>query len=86
MDELFYEIFAGLPRQGPGDRHSTLRALKSIPGLPYFACILDIGCGTGNQTIDLAGAINGQIIAADNHQPFLDTLKGNAARFGYLTR
>ncbi len=82
MEELFYEIFTELPRQGPGDRESTIKALKSIPGLPANVKILDIGCGSGNQTIDLAGEIDGKIVAIDNYQPFLDRLEYNAARLG----
>ena len=29
---LFFELFTGLPRQGPGDAASTRRALAIIPG------------------------------------------------------
>ena len=36
--------------------------------------ILDIGCGPGVQTIELAKLSNGRIIALDNHQAFLDKL------------
>jgi ubiquinone/menaquinone biosynthesis C-methylase UbiE len=35
---------------------------------------LDIGCGLGMQTIELAKLSKGQIDALDNHQPFLDQL------------
>jgi len=78
MEDLFYEIFTELPRQGPGDYESTIKALRSIPELPATVRILDVGCGTGNQTIDLAGEINGKIVAIDNYQPFLDRLEYNA--------
>ncbi len=82
MEDLFYEIFTELPRQGPGDHESTIKALRSIPGLPAVVKILDVGCGTGNQTIDLAGEINGKIVAVDNYQPFLDRLEYNADKLG----
>jgi SAM-dependent methyltransferase len=82
MEELFYEIFTELPRQSPGDHDSTIRALKSIPGLADNVRILDVGCGTGNQTIDLAGVIDGKIVAVDNYQPFLDRLEYNADKLG----
>jgi len=82
MEDLFYEIFTELPRQGPGDPESTIKALKSIPELPANVRILDVGCGTGNQTIDLAGEINGKIVAVDNYQPFLDRLEYNANKLG----
>ncbi|MBN2213342.1 MAG: class I SAM-dependent methyltransferase [Bacteroidales bacterium] len=82
MEELFYEIFTELPRQGPGDHDSTIKALRAIPELPAAVRVLDVGCGTGNQTIDLAGEINGKIVAIDNYQPFLDRLEYNAAKHG----
>jgi ubiquinone/menaquinone biosynthesis C-methylase UbiE len=82
MEELFYEIFTELPRQSPGDHDSTVKALRLIPEIPAPVRILDIGCGTGNQTIDLAREINGKIIAIDNYQPFLDRLEYNANRLG----
>ena len=31
MTTLFFELFSGLPRQGPGDTASTLRALAAVP-------------------------------------------------------
>lgn len=33
MTDLFFELFTGLPRQGPGDEGSTLRALGLVPPL-----------------------------------------------------
>jgi len=74
MEEFFYEIFEVLPRQGPGNRESTQRAFKAIKGLPLDPMILDIGCGTGAQTFDLAGMTDGDIAALDNYLPFIDTL------------
>jgi len=74
MDELFYEIFSNLPRQGPGDRNSTIKAAKVVSNLQHNPSILDVGCGTGKQTLELADYFGGKIIAVDNHQPFLDEL------------
>ena len=39
--------------------------------------ILDIGCGSGVQTIELAKLSGGHIIALDNYKPFLDKLNKN---------
>ncbi|GAG91278.1 unnamed protein product [marine sediment metagenome] len=39
---------------------------------------MDIGCGPGVQTIELAKISNGKIIALDNHQAFLDKLMEQA--------
>lgn len=33
MTTLFFELFSGLPRQGPGDLTSTLRALAAVPAM-----------------------------------------------------
>jgi len=76
--EYFYELFEVLPRGGPGDNESTRRAFSIIPNLPKQLFILDIGCGPGVQTIELAKISNGKIIALDNHQPFLDKLMKKA--------
>ena len=76
--EFFYELFEALPRGGPGDNKSTRRAFNAIPKLPEPPLILDIGCGPGVQTIELAKLSNGRIIALDNHQAFLDKLIKNA--------
>ena len=72
--EFFYELFESLPRCGPGDNESTRRAFNIIPKPPKQPFILDIGCGPGVQTIELAKISHGKIIALDNHQAFLDKL------------
>jgi ubiquinone/menaquinone biosynthesis C-methylase UbiE len=86
LDSYFYELFENLPRQGPGDNESTRKALGMMRPLPDTVDVLDIGCGSGMQTIELAGHINGTITALDNHQPFLDELERRAAREGLSGR
>ena len=94
--EFFYEIFdASLPRLGPGDDASTRRALstllsarpkgRDVPGAARLR-VLDIGCGTGAQTIQLAKHIDGTILAVDNHQSFLDELQRRAQAAGVSER
>ena len=72
--DYFYELFEALPRCGPGDNKSTRHAFDFIPKLSNQPLILDIGCGPGVQTIELAKLSKGKIIAIDNHQAFLDKL------------
>ncbi len=86
MDEVFYEIFEALPRQGPGDDASTKRAFQKLKDLPDNPAILDVGCGNGSQTLALAKLTSGKITALDNHAPFIDILKKKARRAGYTNK
>ncbi|MBN2246844.1 MAG: class I SAM-dependent methyltransferase [Candidatus Aminicenantes bacterium] len=86
MNEFFYEIFEVLPRQGPGNRAATKKAFEAIKGLPPKPKMLDIGCGTGTQTFDLAGLTDGDITALDNHPPFIDILNRQAGPAGLAHR
>ncbi len=74
MDQIFYEIFEQMHRQGPGKPEYTKKAF-SFCQLPQNPQILDIGCGTGSQTISLAESTDGLITAVDNHKPFLKQLQ-----------
>lgn len=80
--DIFFEIYQDLPRQGPGDNQSTQRAISLLTSLPLQPLILDIGCGTGASTIELAKQTQGNVIAIDSHQPFLETLKQQALEEG----
>lgn len=86
MTALFFELFTGLPRQGPGDTPSTRRALALVPGVGPDTRVLDVGCGTGAQTIVLAQSSPARITAVDNHAPFLDVLSREAQRLGLADR
>ena len=83
---LFFELFGGLPRQGPGDDSSTVRALSLVPGLGPTSRVLDIGCGTGAQTRAIARQSTATIVALDNHAPFIGELKREAERLGMPKR
>jgi cyclopropane fatty-acyl-phospholipid synthase-like methyltransferase len=76
--KYLYELCEALPRSGPGDNEHTRRAFYSLPSFPKPPLILDIGCGQGVQTVELAKISNAKIIALDNHQAFLDILIGEA--------
>ena len=79
--EVFLEAFDGMPRLGPGQMASTHRAYRSLT-LPAEPRILDVGCGNGRQTLDLAEISPGQITAVDNHAPFLERLQKEAEARG----
>ena len=83
---LFFELFSGLPRQGPGSAASTRRALGLVPDIGPATRVLDVGCGTGAQTLVLAESSPARIVAVDNHPPFVDELNRKARERGLADR
>jgi len=83
---VFFEIHRDNPREGPGDNASTRKAFSLLKDLPAQPQILDIGCGPGMQTLELAANCSGIITAVDNHQPFLDVLERRAREAGLAER
>jgi len=79
---IFFEIHKDLPREGPGSNECTRKAYSYLQELPPEPNILDIGCGPGAQTIELAKKTDGQIIALDNHVPFIEQLNHQAKSEG----
>jgi SAM-dependent methyltransferase len=80
--DYFFELYDPLPRGGPGNNECTRKAYQLIEALPRKPKILDIGCGPGTQTLELARLSHGEISALDNHQPFLDRLEQEAKQLG----
>ena len=77
---IISSMFEGLPRQGPGLDEATAFAAAFIPPGDRRGRILDIGCGSGMQTLTLARICpDCRITASDLHQPFLDDLTRRAA-------
>jgi len=88
MEQSFiFKLHEDLPRQGPGSDACTETAFNMIPGLPKDAKILDIGCGSGMQTLALARLCpRCSLVAVDVHQPYLDDLIRRAASAGCADR
>jgi SAM-dependent methyltransferase len=82
MTTLYFEMFSGLPRQGPGDAASTRRALALVPGVGPDTRVLDLGCGTGLQTRVLAQSSPARFVAIDTHLPFIQELDRQARALG----
>ena len=73
--EIFFEVFEQLPRQGPGNRSSAARAIGLCRELPASPTILDLGCGAGGQTFQLAELLAAAtILAVDSHAPSIARL------------
>jgi len=87
QSEIFFEVHSELPQEGPGSFESTQRALELVGPLPERATVLDIGCGPGRQTMDLARLLpSAMITALDNHAPYLHEVQRRAANAGALNR
>ena len=83
---VLWELHSGLPREGPGDNLSTRIAFALLDELPRVPRILDLGCGPGMQTLELARLCDGEITAVDLHQPYLDELARRSRAAGLAQR
>ncbi len=83
---IFLDIQRGLPRQGPGSAAATRAALALCGPLPPAPTVLDVGCGPGLQTIVLADATGGRVLAVDLFQEYLHQLAAMAADRGLADR
>jgi ubiquinone/menaquinone biosynthesis C-methylase UbiE len=63
----------------------TRKAFKMLPKRP-FPCMLDIGCGSGVPTMELAKLSDGEIVAIDTSQTALDRLAGKIKKAGLAAR
>jgi len=84
--EIFFEVYESLPRQGPGNRDCVARALRLCKELPQTPVVLDLGCGVGGQTLQLAELTSGSIIAIDSHAPSIERLKVTLNKRGLSNR
>ena len=84
--EVFFEVYEQLPRQGPGSRACAARALDLCSGLPPSPAVLDLGCGTGGQTLHLVELTAGSIVAIDSHAPSIERLRTASAERGLAHR
>lgn len=81
--EALLEIYLDNLREG--FNKYTRKAFQMIPEL-HKPHILDIGCGSGVPTIELAKLSNGQIIGLDIQQSLLDKLKRKIKEEGFSNR
>lgn len=77
---LMIDFYKTEERQAPGSKEATLKALRLIQGGSNIRHILDIGCGTGAQTIMLAKNSSAQITAVDIYWANLEELLKRSRR------
>lgn len=80
INKYFYEVFENIPRQGPGSNAETKYAFTSLSDLPANPAIVDVGCGKGVQTLELATISKGHVIALDRHGAFLQELQNTVSQ------
>lgn len=83
---LICEYFSSMDRQGPGSREATIKALSFIDNLHDKSIIVDLGCGTGGQTIVLAQNTPGNITGIDLFPGFIDKLNANSQKLNLQSR
>lgn len=84
--DLICDYYSLVERQGPGSPEITLKALGFIDGLSPDSKIVDIGCGTGGQTMVLAQHTEGEITGLDLFPKFIDKFNNNASKLGFNKR
>jgi len=80
----FFSIYEQLDRKGPGSYSATQCALQSCNDLPENPKLLDIGCGSGANAIDLAQMSTAVITSIDVYEPYVKEarMKAVASRLG----
>lgn len=83
---LICEYFSMFERQGPGSPEATLKALSFVEELTADSSAADLGCGTGGQTMTLAGQLPCRITGLDLFPGFIERFKQNSVRLGFQDR
>ncbi|QAT87079.1 HipA-like protein [Corallococcus coralloides] len=78
----FFTLYNELPRLGPGSDACTREALRRLSPLPPSPRVLDLGAGTGRQSLVLARELDTRVTAVDLHRPYLDRLEREAREQG----
>jgi len=86
ISAVMADLYGVLPRQGPGSPACTRRAFSLLGPLPDRPLVLDVGCGTGGQTLELARLTQGHIVALDVFDWALDRLSEQIVAQGLIGR
>jgi len=83
---LIGEYFSNLERQGPGSPEVTAKALSFVDNLTTKSIIVDIGCGSGGNTMAMAKYAFGQITGIDSFPSFIDLFNANSRKLNLQDR
>jgi SAM-dependent methyltransferase len=78
--DIIVKTHVGLERQGPGSPEMTIKALNFLDNPNKISRAIDLGCGTGGQTMVLAQNITGNIIGVDIVPDFINVFNDNAKK------
>jgi SAM-dependent methyltransferase len=83
LQDVYYELFHNIIIERPGRLDYVKKAFAMLPALdnPH---ILDIGCGTGEPTMELARLSGGTITAVDIDQRALDEFEKKVINRNYI--
>jgi len=84
--DLIIESHVGLNRQGIGSAKATIKALSYLDDLDKISKVLDLGCGSGGQTMTLAQKIPGDITGVDICPELIEVFNKNAKELGVSDR
>lgn len=79
---VFLEMQMQLPRNAPGSDALTRSIFDSLKGLPQEPEMLFMGCGQGNDVMELLRCSKGRATAVDMMKPFLAKLEAKAEDAG----
>jgi len=86
MDSTVASLLGALPQQGPGSDACSLRALSLVSAVSRVGSVLDVGCGTGRQTLVLLEHSGAAVTAVDIRRPSLELLGSKAGKAGFASR
>jgi len=84
MEKFIFDIFKGLQYPNSGLSTSMLRAANQISEIPTQPEILEIGCGCGLPSINLAQYFGGHICSVNSQKEYIQELQIEAIRRGYI--
>ncbi|WP_434778948.1 class I SAM-dependent methyltransferase [Neisseria sp. Ec49-e6-T10] len=84
--DLIIESHVGLQRQGPGSSEMTLKALSFLDNTDQISQIVDLGCGSGGQTMVLAQNLAGSITGVDISPDLINVFNDNAKKINLQER